>query len=209
MFLFEHRQPANFLWISRPGVSVCHWERDACECIEGRVLHMCLAYVCLVKGRGRQVKREMEKERDMSQHPQDVSSFWAAVVWELEAALRRPVNSFSHRSPRACKTGSGCPLSLATLFRPFLSLCITDASLFSPLSLWSRVYSNQFQAIKRIALSNSYNTHKHNMQQVRQFYGKEHFKGRPIKKRKCIVDFFSQTRLTVYHQMHQFPCTEK
>lgn len=46
-----------------------------CECREDSVLHACLAHVCLVKGRGRQVKREMEKERDMSHHPQDVSSF--------------------------------------------------------------------------------------------------------------------------------------
>lgn len=91
----------------------------------------------------RQVKREMEKERDMSQHPQDVSVFWAAVVWKLEAALRRPVNSFSHRNPRACKTGSGCPLSLAMLFHPFLSLYITNSSLFSvPLSEAESVFNS-------------------------------------------------------------------
>lgn len=30
--------------------------------------------------RGRQVRRAMEKERDVSQCPQDVSSFGAAVV---------------------------------------------------------------------------------------------------------------------------------
>lgn len=126
--LFVHRQPANVSQPTCPDV-VC-----VCVCAGKVVCYTCVYLISLsVKRRGRQVKREMEKERDMSQHPQDVFSFWAAVVWELEAALRRPVNSFSHRSPRACKTGTGCPLSLAMLFRPlFLCQYITNTSLFSP-----------------------------------------------------------------------------
>lgn len=162
-----------------------------CECREDSVLHACLAHVCLVKGRGRQVRREMEKERDMSHHPQDVSSFWAAVVWELEAALRRPVNSFSHRSPRACKAGAACPLSLATLSRPFPPDFI-------------QINFKPSNVVCSVILTRHTNTADSKWD---NFIGKNISRAETDKEKQCIVLFVLQTWLIVHYEMHQLPCT--
>ena len=168
-------------------VFVCASLRKVCVCVSGE--------------RKRQTGevRWRERERDMSQHPQDVSSFWAAVVWELEAALRRPVNSPLPHKPPCMQSRLRLPALLGHAYSaPYFFVSVYNRHLLiysGPLrSPKPSLYSNQFPAIRRSALGNGLqHTHTHRRSKWANFMRKSISRAETDKEKKMYC--FFQTRL--------------
>lgn len=137
---------------------------------------MCLA--CLFGENKRQTgeKKDGERARHVAA-PSGRLLFLSSCCLRAGGSTAAPCQLLLPQKPLCMQNRLKLPSLLGHTFPP-LFVSVSDTSSFLPLSLKRSLYSNQFQAIKCSTLSNSYKAHKHNMLQVRQFYGKEHFKGR-------------------------------
>lgn len=143
----------------------------------------CVAHVssvCLFGERKRQTgeKRDGERARHVAAPPGRLF-FLSSCCLRAGGSTAAPCQLLLPQKPPCMQNRLRLPSLLGHAFPPlFVSVYNKHLLIFSLLYLKQSLYSNHFQAIKRSVLGNSYKTHKHKMQQVRQFYGKEHFKGR-------------------------------
>lgn len=146
---------------------------------------MCLAYVCLVKGkRETGEKRDGERARHVAA-PSGRLLFLSSCCLRAGGSTAAPCQLLLPQKPPCMQNRLRLPSLLGHAFPPlFVSIHNRHLLIFlspptpHPPSLKLGLYSNQFQAIKHSVPSNSFNTYKYNTRQVRWFYGKEHFKGR-------------------------------
>ena len=144
-----------------------------------------MSSVCLFGERKRQTgeKRDGERARHVAA-PSGRLFFLSSCCLRAGGSTAAPCQLLLPQKPPCMQNRLRLPSLLGHAFPPlFLAVYNKHLLIFSPslslsLSLKQSLYSNQFQAIKRSALGNSYNIHKQKTQQVRQFYGKEHLKGR-------------------------------
>lgn len=150
--------------------------RTAQVCVTQRDVEVasrtCLACVCLLKGRGRQVKRGMEKEERRVAAPSGRLLFLSSCCLRAGGSTAMPCQSLlpkkaPHPAPLHANQEQAALSPWPSFVHPLL-LCTYTPHL--PLPNSEPFYSNQFQAVKESTLSDSYitthppthtNTHKH------------------------------------------------
>lgn len=165
-----------------------HDRDDVFVWMSGRQCVARVSGACLFGERKRQTgeKRDGKRARHVAS-PSARLLFLSSCCLRAGSSTAAPCQLLLPQKPPCMQSRSSLPSLLGHAFPPLPPL----------------LYSNQFQAIKRSVLGNTYKTHKHSKWD--NFIGKNISRAETDK--ECIVLFVLQTWLIVHYEMHQLPCT--